>query len=135
MPGGRLVHAHCRRDDIHPDDGHRYDFSGALRVLLDQSGLRIPAVVGGLLPGDLLSGRRTMVGRSLHRQGILDCIAGPTGEGESSRVRMGGARASGADLSKTPTNLVAHLFAELLPAGGCLSFSGILNRSKTSNFS
>jgi len=75
-----------------------------------------------------------MVGRSLHRQGILDCIAGSTGEGESSRVRMGGARASGADLSETPTNLVAHLFAELLPAGGCLSFSGILNRSKTSNF-
>jgi len=74
-----------------------------------------------------------MVGRSLHRQGILDCLAHCL-TSEAGRRRQHGwyslqphgpHQASGHDSSETPTNLVAHLFAELLPAGGSFIFGNI----------
>ena len=75
MPGGRFSDAHCRGDDIYPDVGDRHYPPGAFWLLLDRKGLRIRAALDRLVPRDLLSRRGTMVGRSLHRQGILDCLA------------------------------------------------------------
>ena len=59
-----------------------------------------------------------MVGRSLHRQGILDCVANLIGRAGRRAVRVARARPAGSDSSEPPTNLGAHLFAELFPARG-----------------
>jgi len=75
-----------------------------------------------------------MVGRSLHRQGILDCVAERSiGWGRSSHNPYRGSlfnraactRPAGTWSSEAPTNFVAHLFAKLFPAGGSFIFRDI----------
>ena len=117
-------------------------FQGALRVLLDQSGLRIPAAVGCFLPRHLLSGRGTMVGRSLHRQGILDCVANSIGRAGRRAVRMAipsptawPARDQRAAIQASRRRTSSRIFSRNSSLRAGLSLSGILNRSKTLNFS
>ncbi len=74
-----------------------------------------------------------MVGRSLHRQGILDSVAeldrpGPVIGAVRMAVSLqphGLRETSGTDSSEPPTDLVAHLFAELFPAGWSFIFGDI----------
>ena len=69
-----------------------------------------------------------MVGRSLHRQGILNCVAELDGCGRWLRVGLrphGRRQAAGGCSGEAPANLVAHLFAKLFPAGGSFIFGDI----------
>jgi DoxX len=116
---------------------------GALRILLDQSGVRIPAAVGRFLPRHLFSGRGTMVGRSLHRQGILDGVAKLDRLGQliaRSRMMVLSPTARPARDQRAPTQasrrrISSRIFSRNSSLRAGRSFSGILNRSKTLNFS
>jgi hypothetical protein len=68
-----------------------------------------------------------MVGRSLHRQGILACYCPTSTTGRPAHLspRAWPAQNHGPCSSEPPANLLTHLFAKLLLAGGSFIFGNI----------
>jgi len=68
-----------------------------------------------------------MVGRSLHRQGILACYCPTSTTGRPAHLspRAWPAQDHGPCSSEPPANLLTHLFAKLLLAGGSFIFGNI----------